>query len=157
MPLFSDCPDDELLGYGVPAEWLDDVRRADENSLLTLAGHLPAEAAEALLELATGGRPSSAKVPTAPATPFEHPDARRRFQVVASVEELEQALDALWEKWAIFPSPRAAPLDRTRLRRPRAGGGLCRNGQDGGGDPALCQNSAVIRKKEDRVLARGLP
>ena len=49
--------DDELLGYGVPAEWLDDVKTATEDTLLALADHLPAEAAEALLELATGGKP----------------------------------------------------------------------------------------------------
>src|SRR6185503_16332588 len=35
--LFANKSDHELLGYGVPAEWLDDVRRADEDSLLTLA------------------------------------------------------------------------------------------------------------------------
>ena len=38
----------------MPAEWLDDVRQATEDTLLALADHLPAEAAEALLELATG-------------------------------------------------------------------------------------------------------
>ena len=54
-PLFADLSDDELLGYGVPAEWLDDVRAANEDSLLAAADHLPGEAAEALLELATGG------------------------------------------------------------------------------------------------------
>ena len=42
----------------MPAEWLDDVRKATtEDTLLALADHLPAEAAEALLELATGGKP----------------------------------------------------------------------------------------------------
>ena len=51
--------DDELLGYGVPAEWLEDVRAADEDSLLELADHLPGEAAEALLNLATGATPQS--------------------------------------------------------------------------------------------------
>ena len=40
-----------------------------------------------------------------PATPFEHPDAQRRFRVVTSVEELEQALEAPWEKWTIFLHP----------------------------------------------------
>ena len=34
--LFADRGDDELLGYGVPAEWLDNVREADEDSLLAL-------------------------------------------------------------------------------------------------------------------------
>lgn len=33
------------------------VRRAEEGSLLDLAEHLPSEAAEALLELAPGGKP----------------------------------------------------------------------------------------------------
>ena len=59
-PLFAGMPDDELLGYGVPAEWLDDVKAATEDTLLALADHLPAEAAEALLELATGGKPACA-------------------------------------------------------------------------------------------------
>ena len=56
--LFAAYTDHELLGYGVPVDWLDDVRRADEDSLLELADHLPGEAAEALIELATGGRPA---------------------------------------------------------------------------------------------------
>src|SRR6266542_852046 len=60
-PLFADRSDDELLGYGVPAEWLKDVREANEDSLLVLADRLPGEAAEALLELATGGKPRVAQ------------------------------------------------------------------------------------------------
>ena len=55
-PLFAGMSDDELLGYGVPTEWLNDVKKADEDTLLALTDHLPAEAAEALLELATGGQ-----------------------------------------------------------------------------------------------------
>jgi hypothetical protein len=47
--LFAQRSDPELLGYGVPPEWLADVRLATEDSLLDLADHLPAEAAEALL------------------------------------------------------------------------------------------------------------
>src|SRR4051812_2979509 len=49
--------DEHLLGYGVPAEWLADLKAADDDQLLRLAEHLPAEAAEAVLELATGGTP----------------------------------------------------------------------------------------------------
>jgi len=48
-PLFGHVSEDELLGFGVPAEWLDDVRAATEDTVLELAEHLPAEAAEALL------------------------------------------------------------------------------------------------------------
>ncbi|WP_316174117.1 MULTISPECIES: 3'-5' exonuclease [unclassified Bradyrhizobium] len=55
--LFAGVSDDELLGFGVPPEWLADVRVATEDTLLVLTDHLPAEASEALLELATGGRP----------------------------------------------------------------------------------------------------
>lgn len=94
----------ELLGYGVPEEWIDDVRNADEDSLLELTDRLPAEAAEALLELATGGKPR----PVAPASAvdlFEHPDAQRRFRVMHDLEELERALDAPWEKWTVFLHP----------------------------------------------------
>jgi len=55
--LFVGIPDHQLLSYGVPREWLADVRQANEDSLLALADHLPGEASEALLELATGGQP----------------------------------------------------------------------------------------------------
>ncbi len=103
--LFADKSDEELLGYGVPAEWLNDVRQATEDSLLLLADRLPAEAAEALLELATGGKPRVAH-PAAPVTnPFDHPDAQRRFRVMTSVEELQRALDFPWEKWTVFLHP----------------------------------------------------
>ena len=49
--LFDHVADQELLTYGVPQEWLADVREANEDTLLLVADHLPAEAAEALLEL----------------------------------------------------------------------------------------------------------
>src|SRR6266540_2978902 len=65
-PLFAHVPEVELLAYGVPPEWLADVRQATEDTVLSLADHLPAEAAEALLELATGGAPQKSG-PTAPA------------------------------------------------------------------------------------------
>lgn len=106
--------DDVLLGHGVPAEWLKDVREADEDGLLALTAHLPAEAAEAVLELATGGTPHVARAEPTPAgvvpDPFTHPDAQRRFRVVTSVEELQRALDAPWEKWTVFLHPEQRQL-----------------------------------------------
>lgn len=101
--------DDQLLGYGVPSEWLTEVRQADEDGLLALAQHLPAEAAEAILELATGGTPR-VQQPAPVVDPFEHPDAQRRFRVVTSVEELERALDSPWDKWAVFLHPEQRQL-----------------------------------------------
>jgi superfamily I DNA/RNA helicase/mRNA-degrading endonuclease RelE of RelBE toxin-antitoxin system len=103
--LFADSSDEELLSYGVPAEWLKDVRAANEESVLDLADHLPAEAAEALLEIATGGVPRPIQPAAVPADPFEHPDAQRRFRVMSNVEELERALEFPWEKWTIFLHP----------------------------------------------------
>ena len=103
--LFAGSPDDELLGYGVPVEWLADVKTATEDSLLALADHLPAEAAEALLELATGGKPRAPVPAAATANPFDHPDAQRRFRVMTNVDELETALNFPWEKWTVFLHP----------------------------------------------------
>ena len=125
-PLLTGISESDLLGYGVPAEWLNDVRNANEDILLELVEHLPSEAAEALLELAVGGRPQLVQpVPlpfkrphfqrvaepradyqvAVPADPFEHPDARRRFRVIHNIAELERALDYPWEKWAVFLHP----------------------------------------------------
>jgi hypothetical protein len=103
--LFAGTSDNELLGYGVPEEWLDDVRKADEDGLLLLAEHLPAEAAEALLELATGGKPRVAVPASAVRNPFDHPDAQRRFRIMTNVDELERALDFPWERWTVFLHP----------------------------------------------------
>lgn len=105
-PLFAHVADADLLGWGVPGEWLADVRAVtDDDALLALTDHLPSEAAEALLELATGGVPKPAAVTTGDASPFEHPDAQRRFRTMNGAEELERALDAPWDKWTIFLHP----------------------------------------------------
>lgn len=104
-PLFASVADKDLLSYGVPAEWLADVKGATGATLFGVADHLPAEAAEALLELATGGKPRAVHPPAPAANPFEHPDALRRFRVMSNVEELRRALDFPWEKWTIFLHP----------------------------------------------------
>jgi hypothetical protein len=68
-PLFSDVPGGALLAYGVPFEWLDAVRQVTtEDGLLDLINHLPQEAAEALLNLATGDMP---EIPALPAASVE--------------------------------------------------------------------------------------
>jgi superfamily I DNA/RNA helicase/mRNA-degrading endonuclease RelE of RelBE toxin-antitoxin system len=138
--LFWGVSKSELLSYGVPPEWLLDVHKADEDTLFALAEHLPKEALEALVDLATGVTPQvarrdfgplavnvapSASVGTlpqprtniAPAAPitvskesFEHPDAKRRFRLISNVEELERALGAPWEKWTVFLHPAQSAL-----------------------------------------------
>ena len=81
------------------------MKQATDATLLALADHLPAEAAEALLELATGGKPRVPAPAMAAANPFDHPDAQRRFRVMTNVGELRTALDYPWEKWTVFLHP----------------------------------------------------
>ena len=102
---FDTIPDEDLLAFGVPDEWIPEVRSADEDGILEVASHLPAEAAEALLELATGGRPQPTAPAPAGANPFEHPDAQRRFRTLVDQEELARALDYPWERWSVFLHP----------------------------------------------------
>ena len=103
--LFENVSEEDLLAFGVPVEWLNDVRNADEDQLLEIADHLPGEAAEALLELAIGGRPQRPAVAIGAVDPFDHPDAQRRFRVMADADELVLALEYPWEKWAVFLHP----------------------------------------------------
>jgi mRNA-degrading endonuclease RelE of RelBE toxin-antitoxin system len=105
LPLFTNISDDELLSYGVPPEWIGDVRVADEDALLQVADHLPAEAAEALLNLAVGVTPQIVQPLAGTIDPFAHPDAQRRFRTMANIEELERALEYPWEKWTVFLHP----------------------------------------------------
>jgi hypothetical protein len=105
VPVFAGRTEEELLSYGVPPEWLDDVMVADEDSLLELVSHLPSEAAEALLELAVGRTPQRTEPVPAGADPFSHPDAQRRFRVMNDIEELERALAFPWDKWTTFLHP----------------------------------------------------
>ncbi len=148
--LFAHISDDALLGYGVPEEWLTDVRRANEDSLLILADHLPAEAAEALLDLATGVTPSATQPAIAGQSPFDHPDAQRRFRVMSDVEELERALDYPWEKWTIFLHPAQRQLVE------RDYGGPARvSGSAGTGKTIVALHRAVYLTRsnpESRVL-----
>jgi superfamily I DNA/RNA helicase/mRNA-degrading endonuclease RelE of RelBE toxin-antitoxin system len=53
-PLFANLSDDQLLSYGVPVEWIKDVRFANEEKFFEIAEHLPGEAAEALFNFAAG-------------------------------------------------------------------------------------------------------
>ena len=103
--LFDQVSDDDLLGYGVPEEWLGDARAATEDTLFALSEHLPGEAAEALLQLATGGTPPPPVQVPEDSDPFEHPDAQRRFRLMEDADELERALDYPWEQWTVFLHP----------------------------------------------------
>lgn len=111
-PLFAKLDDDALLAVGVPEDWLFPVQAATETGFFELAEHLPAEAAEALLDYAATGvlrRPEAVVEAETPTDPFRHPDALRRFLTVESADELRAAMEAPWDKWSVFlhPSQRA--------------------------------------------------
>jgi len=103
--LFDNLRKFELMGFGVPEEWVDDVRRATEDTLFDIISHLPQEAQEALLKLAVGEKPEPPVTAPVEADPFAHPDAQRRFRILTNIEELQRALDYPWEKWAVFLHP----------------------------------------------------
>ena len=121
-PPFQALNVDDLLAVGVPTDWTADIRAASEDRFLDLADHLPAEAAEALLEYITTGR-LRRPVPTVPTDPFAHPDALRRFRVVENQAALALALDAPWEQWAVFLHPdQQGVVDRTYAGPARTSG-----------------------------------
>ena len=152
MPkLFAQVPADDLLGYGVPPEWLADVLEATEDNLFELSEHLPTEAAEALLNLATGTKPvAAAAADLAEVDPFEHPDARRRFRLVTNIEELERALDYPWEKWTVFLHPAQRKLVERSFNGPARV-----SGSAGTGKTIVALHRAVFlarRNPDSRVL-----
>lgn len=104
-PLFLQLSKDDLLGVGVPEDWVDDVHNASEDSFFDLADHIPAEAAEALLDYVSTGVLRHPEAGSPGTSPFDHPDAQRRFRVLDDVEELERALTYPWDQWTIFLHP----------------------------------------------------
>ena len=98
--------------------------------LFDIADHLPQEAAEALLNLATGTTPAMPRTAPVEADPFAHPDAQRRFRVLTNVEELERALDFPWDKWAVFLHPAQRRLVERDYNGPARVSGLGRHRQD---------------------------
>lgn len=113
--LFDQLGRDEILSVGVPDDWIEDVTKATEESFFSIADHLPQEAAEALLEYAATGILHPATPPVA--DPMLHPDTLRRFRVLEGLDELQAALDAPFEKWAVF----LHPLQREVVERDYSG------------------------------------
>lgn len=147
--LFEGVPDVEFLNYGVPEEWIADVKIATEDTLFKILEHLPQEASEALLELAIGGDPVKQKMDKNVA-PFEHPDAKRRFSIIHTSEELQKALDAPWDKWTVFLHP-----DQRKLVEQKCSGPYRVSGSAGTGKTIVALHRAVFLLKanpESRVL-----
>ena len=142
-PLFLQLSKDDLLSVGVPEDWLDDVRNASEDSFFDLTDHIPAEAAEALLDYAATGilRRPGAVAPGA--SPFDHPDAQRRFRVLDDVEELERALAYPWDQWTIFLHPSQRRVVTQEFNGPARVSGSAGTGKT---VVALHRTAAVLKK-----------
>ncbi len=126
------------------------MQTATEDTLFTIAEHLPSEASDALLELATGSTPQPSTRAGAAANPFEHPDAQRRFRVMPNVAELERALNFPWDKWTVFLHPQQRSLVERDF-----GGAVRIGGSAGTGKTVVAIHRAVFLARRDpdaRVL-----
>lgn len=150
-PTFERWSDDDLLDYGVPPEWLADVRKVwDDDSLQALCLHLPPDAAEYLLELACGGSPTKPeKLDATQVNPLKHPEAQRQFSLVTSVEELKTALEFPWDKWITYLHP-----DQRRLVERSYNGPARVAGSAGTGKTIVAVHRAVqlARKHPDALV-----
>ncbi|MGH6846311.1 MAG: 3'-5' exonuclease [Methylocella sp.] len=146
--LFSRYTDDELLTYGVPQDWIADVRTATEDTIFDLVGHLPGEAAEALLELAVGEKPElPAIVSPEVMSPFEHPDAQRRFRVMENIDELKQALEFPWDQWTVFLHPSQRQVVEQRFSGPARVSGSAGTGKT----VVAIHRAAIILKRDPQA------
>lgn len=137
-PLFAEEEEDYLLSLGVPKAWLAAVKELDEDGLYAVLERLPEEAGEALIKLATGERPEPAPAGDLATDPFAHPDAQRRFWVVADEQALRQALDYPWEQWMVF----LHPAQRNAVER-NFGGPARVSGGAGTGKTVVAMHRAV--------------
>ena len=143
---FIDLGDDRLLDVGVPRDWLAAVRATELAEVDALYEMLPAEAAEALVDFATGGKLEDhvAAKAVAGADPFAHPDAQRRFRILDNVAELRAALELPFDKWAVF----LHPLQRALVERSWSGP-VRVSGSAGTGKTIVALHRAVHLARED--------
>jgi len=143
-PLFLELSKEDLLGVGVPEDWIDDVRNTSEDNFFDLTDHIPAEAAEALLDYAATGvlRKPGAVEPGA--SPFDHPDAQRRFRVLDDVEALERALAYPWDQWTVFLHPSQRHVVNREFNGPARVSGSAGTGKT---VVALHRTAAILKKR----------
>lgn len=127
--LFEGIATEGLLTYGIPEDWIEEVRKVDEDTLLDLIDYLPEEAFEALMDLADGKTPQVLSVDTAQVGPFEHPDAQRRFRIIENEEELKQALEFPWDRWTIFLHPKQREVVEKEFNGPARVSGTAGTGK----------------------------
>jgi len=171
--ILRDCSDEQLLAVGVPQALLPALRGCqNEDDLLVLLGALRPEVSEPVLRLAVGDTlplvtsdDDGEQIVSAPqperAQPVEdpvvaalqRPESGRRFVVLSSQQELEQALNYPMERWRLF----LHPDQRTIVTRHYTGPALVSGGAGTGKTVvglhrARYLASTVFPAPEDRVL-----
>ena len=149
-PLFSDLSEEDLLGVGVPQDWVADVLQSTEDRFFEITDHMPEEAAEALIDYVVTGMLRMPERAIASESPFDHPDAQRRFRVLEDVEELTRALDYPWDQWAIFLHPSQRRVVEQEFNGPARVSGSAGTGKT---VVALHRAAAILKKnKQAKVL-----
>jgi mRNA-degrading endonuclease RelE of RelBE toxin-antitoxin system len=145
---FRHLTDAELLAYGTPRSWLDTVRSATVKAFLEEIGDaLPAESCEFLMAVASGETPPPP--PQRGKNPFTHPDAKRRFFVVESDDDLKRALQLEWEQWMLY----LHPAQREAVERDFAGPARVTGGPGTGKSVVAVHRAArLAREGRGRVL-----
>ena len=144
-PLFFDLSEEDLLGVGVPEDWVTDVRQSTEDGFFEITDHIPAEAAEALLDYVATGTLRKPQIAVTSVDPFDHPDAQRRFRVLDDLEELARALEYPWNQWAIFLHP-----SQRRVVEQEFSGPTRVSGSAGTGKTVVALHRAAAVFKKDR-------
>lgn len=148
--LFLDISEEDLLDVGVPEDWVADIRQSTEDEFFEITEHIPAEAAEALLDYVTTGMLRKPEEVVSGASPFDHPDAQRRFRVLDDIDELTRALEYPWDQWAIFLHP-----SQRRVMEQEFSGPARVSGSAGTGKTVVTLHRAatILKKnKEAKVL-----
>ena len=148
-PLFSDLSEEDLLGVGVPEDWIADLLQSTEDQFFELTDHIPAEAAEALIDYVVTGKLVAPEAAVADESPFDHPDAQRRFRVMEDVEELERALEYPWDQWAIFLHPSQRRVVEQKFSGPARVSGSAGTGKT---VVALHRAASVLAKNDNARL-----
>lgn len=147
---FGHLTDDQLLGFGVPREYLLAVRSWRESELDEQLLQLPAEAAEALFAVATGYAPEPAPIVAIGADVLAHPDSQRRFTLVTSSDEMRAALEYPWDQWLLFLHPSQRRIVESTVSGPFRVGGSAGTGKT---IVALHRTVTLLRRYPDhRVL-----
>lgn len=122
-PLFETFPDQDLLRTGLPEILLPTVKAIKTTEQLNeLQRYLPEEAYEALFWIGNLGYSVDQAISEVVSSvqtnidtedfesALEHPDSKRRFAVVKSVDEMVKMLNAPLEKWRVFLHPTQANI-----------------------------------------------